>query len=960
MKIWKIKTGFTVVELIISISIVIILVTISFFAFIQYVHTWRDANRMSSLKNIQTGLVNYYLQASEYPMPDNVSVWKYTTGSINEELVYAWVFWENMIRMLEVMQTPKDPISWDYYAYGISANKDMYQLASTLDSSYAYVIWDYEGILSKNNYIYNVPSLLFTWSWNLLSSQTYFIINNGQNIPYPLKLPFSGNTQTTGKILSQLTNQNVTFTWMLLQNWNTQSGILSTVLWYTKDVIWVNVFGETQYLTYLDENGLSLEISSWSTNSWTIQPVITCNDGETTTLTWCIDPYWSQVVSLFHADAWWIVDEKWMTWTSSGTPLIQTTNVKYWSGSFSFNNTSSYINSNHDWAFGTNDFTVEAWVNPSTWGTTIYYDSLVWNYDNGNGWSLFIWYNGELRARVNSLELISSHAIVTKNTWWHVAFTRSWWTWYLFYNGVLVASGNLNSSLTRTDNMHIWRNNTSTDPLTWYLDELRITSWVARYTSNFTLPIQKYAQGTNSSYVVCNYTEKNIWGICIDTYENNVKMLFHGEGTNNSTWFIDQMDHQWNLVGTPLIKTTQFKYGAGSMYFDNTSKLVNSNTDWSLWSNDFTIEMWVYPLTLWSNPYYDSLIWNYTSSDWISLFITQNGEIQFHINSNSITTATSVISINTWSHIAVVRKSWVISIFKNWKFLVSGTLSTNITRTDNMVIGANNQWWDQFNGYIDELRVTSWIARYQNMFYPPVQSFANPPAVTNIVCNYWDTLVSGQCRDPYWANVLWLLNLNGTNGATVFTDVKSNVWSLISWANSIISTATKQFWDASWYFNDNGWIQTTSMSWIALWDNDFTIEFWMNPIGTSNAYYDAPLWNRTSAGWWITFFVTPDRTLIFRINGIAVNSPIGTVTLNTWAHVAVSRKSGIWYLFYNGKLVASTSLASTITRSDNLRIGINNASTDPYRWYIDDVRITAWTARYINHFYVPTKTYPQQ
>lgn len=87
-KILNKNLGFTLVELIIVITILAILATVAFMSFKNYSWNARDGNRISTLKNIETGLELYFVKTWKYPMPE----WNISTGTIND----IWTQKENV------------------------------------------------------------------------------------------------------------------------------------------------------------------------------------------------------------------------------------------------------------------------------------------------------------------------------------------------------------------------------------------------------------------------------------------------------------------------------------------------------------------------------------------------------------------------------------------------------------------------------------------------------------------------------------------------------------------------------------------------------------------------------------------------------------------------------------------------------------------------------------------------
>lgn len=81
----------------------------------------------------------------------------------------------------------------------------------------------------------------------------------------------------------------------------------------------------------------------------------------------------------------------------------------------------------------------------------------------------------------------------TTGTWQHIALTRSGSTWRIFIEGT--QTGTFTSSLTpftSTDPLIVGARSTAANSLDGFMDEVRITKGVARYTSGFTPPIAAF------------------------------------------------------------------------------------------------------------------------------------------------------------------------------------------------------------------------------------------------------------------------------------------------------------------------------------------------------------------------------------------------------------------------------------------------------------------------------------
>jgi hypothetical protein len=89
----------------------------------------------------------------------------------------------------------------------------------------------------------------------------------------------------------------------------------------------------------------------------------------------------------------------------------------------------------------------------------------------------------------------------------------------------------------------------------------------------------------------------------------------------------------------------------------------------------------------------------------------------------------------------------------------------------------------------------------------------------------------------------------------------------------------------------------------------------------------------------------------------SVSAPIGSLTLNTWYHVAASKIGSTVYLYLNGVQVNSSVIPTLNSSTDPLFIGANNDAASPV-WYfpgfISNLRIVKGVGVYTGNFTVPT------
>jgi Concanavalin A-like lectin/glucanases superfamily len=175
---------------------------------------------------------------------------------------------------------------------------------------------------------------------------------------------------------------------------------------------------------------------------------------------------------------------------------------KYGTGSLAFDGTGDYLKmpTSPNFDFGTGDFTVECWVYLTGYSTSS--NACVFDKDfNGatgtRSFSFVISGTGSswtgiymlLGNSAGSLAGVTGTTTLNLNTWYHLAYTRSSGTGYVFVNGNLLNSGSITTNIAiNTTPVNVGRSGYSGYPyeLPGYIDDLRITKGYARYTTNFT------------------------------------------------------------------------------------------------------------------------------------------------------------------------------------------------------------------------------------------------------------------------------------------------------------------------------------------------------------------------------------------------------------------------------------------------------------------------------------------
>ena len=386
----------------------------------------------------------------------------------------------------------------------------------------------------------------------------------------------------------------------------------------------------------------------------------------------------------------------------------------------------------------------------------------------------------------------------------------------------------------------------------------------------------------------------------------------------------------------------------------------------------------------------------------------------------------TTITANTWYHVALVRQSGVFTLYLDGvlKWTMSAATSQSISAKDNIYIGRSTDGASpDWVGYIDDLRITKGVARYTSNFAAPSAAFpAGAPAITLSASSLTlstvapgdtstgtvtvtssgaspltissvtlegtdaaDFTISSGCSaaiaansncaiavtfdpvgtgDKYWTNTSLLMNMDGTNGSTTFTDATGlNTFNRIG--NTQISTAQSKFGGASAYFDGTGdYLTVPANPAFAFGTDDFTIECWFRKTsGTNNGILSL-------SGISTYFTTTGSITLTAYQNKIAGyvgatgfggHAAQTTLIDNQWYHVALVRSSGVAKVYLNGvaEPAFASGASSTLTDTTSfgytyLLIGGYYATSTLWNGYIDDLRITKGVARYAGNFTLPT------
>lgn len=213
------------------------------------------------------------------------------------------------------------------------------------------------------------------------------------------------------------------------------------------------------------------------------------------------DPYFSSVSLLLHMDgangSTTFTDSgpSPKTVTANGNAQISTAQSKFGGASGLFDGTSDWLSiaNNSAFGFGTGDFTIEAHIYISggqgtdrgitDFRASIGSDVGTFFVDGPAGNKLAFWYGTKLGG---------SGASLSTSTWYHAALCRASGTIRCFLSGVVdwssTASVDFGSSRPLGVGGAVYTASPGSSSFNGYIDNVRITKGVARYTANFTPP----------------------------------------------------------------------------------------------------------------------------------------------------------------------------------------------------------------------------------------------------------------------------------------------------------------------------------------------------------------------------------------------------------------------------------------------------------------------------------------
>ncbi len=390
----------------------------------------------------------------------------------------------------------------------------------------------------------------------------------------------------------------------------------------------------------------------------------------------------------------------------------------------------------------TGDFTLEAWVNPTSVSGT---EKGIISKGSVQGISLRyavkISTTGRVTISTNGVLRLTSTTALTINTWTHVCATFNSTTdsFAIYLNGVknigaVVGSAEPSSN---TDSLFIGVAGSGL-PFAGQLDEVRLwnKSLTATQISQYFRTSLSATSGRLYDGLVMSmpFQRNNSGGVVFTTDDNT------GNGNNGKGRNVTAVSETGTNYRTISANESLNLFGSGEYAAGESTSLVSP-------TSQITLEAWVYPRSLTNNP---SVISKNSASSY-QLGVNSSGKVVFNPKGGaSLLESKTVVITNRWTHIAAAYNGSSASIFINGILdtstnSITGAIGSN---SDSLLIGADRpagSLVNFFNGLIDEVRISNYEktpSQISSYLYRSIDSVNQPAPASNNVCYNLDGALS--------------------------------------------------------------------------------------------------------------------------------------------------------------------------------------------------------------------------
>lgn len=272
--------AFSLLELIVVITILAILWTISFFNLNWYISNSRDVVRLESIKNIDFSIELFSVEKWFFPKPtDGVDI-TYSWATLWTQ----WSFWDdNFANVQKLSKKPVDVLTSSDFSYSVSNDGREYEIWAVME-------WDFlaqNKFISSTFAIWNVPArslVMWEYNWKVLKTSTWWV---AYILTIPTLLSYDISETDITKLIDK---QTLAYKWF----WNLPATYSGTIFkidgWFEFDPNMLVIYSwDFSDLTNNENTWVTLLQNLQNSYSWTV-------------LDW--NPNFNELLSIDISDDW--------------------------------------------------------------------------------------------------------------------------------------------------------------------------------------------------------------------------------------------------------------------------------------------------------------------------------------------------------------------------------------------------------------------------------------------------------------------------------------------------------------------------------------------------------------------------------------------------------------------------------------------------------------------------------
>lgn len=436
-----------------------------------------------------------------------------------------------------------------------------------------------------------------------------------------------------------------------------------------------------------------------------------------------------------------------------------------------------------DFAFGTNNFTVECFAKFSgTGGTQVIIDMRASNSGTATQFIALLWTGTALASSTTGNVTAGTDIKIEADRWHHLCVQRSGDNLYFSIDGVVSSTAPAFTNTLSTNGKASIGGNVDfgASMFTGYISNVRVVNGTAVYgTSSFTPPSspltaitntklltsKSYAQkdhSSNAHLITVNADVKTVpetpfdeptkteiakretIKVSVESISSADKFVFNSDSVANKTLnHMGDITYRFDLSDSTLSShpfklsltsdgTHGKKDGYYSTTFDGSEGLKSSrHQDYNVSNNDFTIEFWVYP-TATGVKYFCGTAPSdaNTSNTSFNIYKDANEYVNFLSDGSVIATTSTALAQDTWTHVAVVRQSGTIRIYQGGvqRQTATDSLCNDVHADGQLAIGQNGlSTTNSFTGSISNFHFINGTCKY-----PDGTTYTPPTAPTTV------------------------------------------------------------------------------------------------------------------------------------------------------------------------------------------------------------------------------------